>query len=116
MRFDPQAGVTSLAEQESGRRRRGRLGQEAVISNIGTVMDLSTAGMRVRCRRLPRGEKFTVQIRGLGNEVKVQGRVAWQRRYGLFRREAGIAFIDVGPELARMITELGTVNRKRRTI
>ena len=75
MRLNPQAGITNL-KTESGRRRRGRVGQEAVICNIGAVMDLSTAGMRVRCSKIPKGE-FIAHLTGLGMEIKVKARIAW---------------------------------------
>jgi len=114
MRLNPQAGITEV-RAESGRRRRWRVGQEAVLCNIGTVADLSTAGMRVRCRRVPKGE-FTAHLVGLGGEVTVKGRVAWVKRYGLFRKECGVQFLDVTPELARQITALGMTNRNRLTI
>lgn len=114
MRLNPQAGVTEV-RTESGRRRRGRVGQEAVICNLGPVSDLSTAGMRVKCHRVPKGE-FVAHLVGLGGEVNVRGRVAWVKRCGLFRKECGIQFMDVTPELARQITALGMTNRNRLTI
>ncbi len=114
MRLNPQAGITEI-RTESGRRRRGRVGQEAVICNIGMVSDLSTSGMRVRCRRVPKGE-FIAHIVGLGTEVKIKGRVVWVRRYGLFRKECGVQFVDVTPELARQVTALGMTNRNRLSI
>ena len=86
-----------------------------MICNIGSVVDLSTAGMRVRCARVPKGE-FIAHLTGLGMELKVKARIAWVKRYGLFRKEAGVQFIDVSPDLAKQITALGMTNRNRLSI
>jgi hypothetical protein len=115
MHFDPRAGIMKTGGAD-GRRRRGRLGQEAVISDIGTVVDLSCAGMRVKNAKIPKGEEFPIRIMGLGTDLTVRGRLAWIRKRGLFSKEAGIEFIDVTEEIARQITSLGMNNRCRRTI
>jgi hypothetical protein len=115
MHFDPRAGITK-ADVDNGRRRRGRLGQEAVISDIGSVIDLSCGGMRVKNAKIPKGEEFPIRIMGLGVDLTVRGRLAWIRKRGMFSKEAGIEFVDVTPEMARQITALGMNNRRRRTI
>jgi hypothetical protein len=112
MRFDPRAGVTDLRQDETGRRRRGRIGQESVLCDHGPVLDLSAAGMRIACRRVPRGD-FTTRIHGLGIQLTVRCRVAWSKKAGFFRREVGIEFVDMNPKTAEQITRLGMINRDR---
>ncbi len=118
MRFHPRAGLTNPGGDDDGkpgRRGRGRLGQEAVVSSIGKVIDLSPDGMRACCRRPPKDE-FAIQIIGLGEEFEVRGRVVWSKRRGLFQYEVGIEFIDVSDDMASRINRLGMTNRHRRAV
>ena len=114
MQIDPQAGVTDLPEQ-SDVRRQGRLGQEAVVCDLGVVLDLSTAGMRLRCSRVPKKD-FTTKLVGLGSEVTVKGKVVWSKRAGLFKKLCGIEFVGLTDQDRDKITRMGMTNRKRRTI
>jgi hypothetical protein len=115
MRFDPQAGLTNPRDGDDNpsRRRRGRLGQEAVISSIGTVLDLSPDGLRAMCRRLPEEGEIAIQITGLGGELEVMGRMVWSKRHGRSKFEVGIEFVDVSGDLARQINDLAMINRHR---
>jgi len=117
MRFDPQAGVTKLGPASGGtRRKHGRLEQEAVMSGLGQVLDLSASGMRVLGRKsVPRGE-FTTWIRGLGVSMTVRARVAWSKRRGMLRQELGLQFVNVTPDVARQLTDLAMSNRLRRAV
>lgn len=114
MQIDPQAGVTDLNDKHDVR-RQGRLGQEAVVCDLGVVLDLSTAGMRLRCSKIPKDE-FTTKLIGLGSEVTVKGRVVWNKRAGLFKKLCGIEFVDLTDQDRDKITRMGMTNRKRRTI
>ena len=115
MRFDPRAGLTRMSQRGSGRRRHGRLEQEAVACGLGSVVDLSASGMRVIGRRVPQGQ-FTTWIRGLGVETTVNARAAWSKRIGLFRYEIGVQFANVTPETAKQLAALAMNNRLRRAV
>jgi len=115
MRFDPQAGVTDLKETNIGRRRHGRLEQEAVRCSLGHVVELSASGMKIRCRKVRR-DVVDVHIWGLGSELTVKGRIVWSKRIGFFKHEAGVQFLDMTPELVRKVTTMGMTNRDRRAI
>ncbi|NNF43762.1 MAG: PilZ domain-containing protein [Phycisphaerales bacterium] len=107
--------MTNLAEPTTGRRRRGRLSQEAVICDRGQVVDLSSTGMRLRCSRVPKGI-FETTLRGLGSEVSLKCKVVWTRRAGLFKKLCGIEFIDLDDGDAQRITRMGMINRDRRSV
>ena len=115
MRFDPQAGLTGLTPGGKQRRRHGRLEQEAVTCDLGTVLDLSASGMRIGSRRVPKGD-FVVCIRGYDIAVVVTGRLAWQKKVGLFRHELGVEFIDLTEEMSRQLNSLAMNHRQRRVI
>ena len=116
MRFDPQAGVTSLEDAEEKRRRSGRLALEQVCCDLGAVLDLSSHGMRVRARKsLQEGDIRVVILEGLGGTLGMKSRVVWIKRNGMFRHEIGFEFMDVDPDLARKLTQMAMANRRRRT-
>lgn len=115
--FNPQQGV--LTEQspgaKSGRRRTGRLETESVASNLGAVLNLSSGGMRVLCRRTPRNPVH-VELVGCGAHLKLRGEVAWVQRIGFFQKIVGIHFIDVTEEQTSLLTSLAMTNTIRRMI
>lgn len=116
--FDPRAGVTNSNGSQydtDGRRRSGRLEQEAVRCQLGPVVNLSVGGMRVVCRKVPRGE-MDIILYGPDEPTKVRARVAWWKRTGLFKYEAGFQFLDVDETMARKLTSLASSGRRRRTM
>jgi hypothetical protein len=116
MRFDPQAGVTSLDDANEKRRRSGRLALEQVRCELGEVLDLSSHGMRVRSRKAFRvGDVRVIVIEGLGGTLGMKSRIVWIKRNGMFRHEVGFEFMDVDPDLARKLTQMAMANRRRRT-
>lgn len=97
------------------RRSHGRLQQDTLACDMGPVSDLSAGGMRLICRRVPKGE-FTVTLYDAGERVEVTAQVAWSRRIGFFKHEVGVQFINVDAEMARRLTTAATNNRVRRAI
>ena len=114
MRFDPQAGIYRNADVVN-RRRAGRFELEDVTCDLGPVLDLSSGGMRVRCRQAPSGI-FPVRLCGLGGELVVRAQVAWVKRNGLFKREVGLQFLDVTPDIARHLSQMAMSSRRQRTM
>ena len=114
MRFDPQAGIFKNSDTLN-RRRAGRFELEDVKCDLGPVLDLSSGGMRIRCRQAPRGI-FPVRVCGLGGELVVRARVAWVKRNGLFKREVGLQFVDVTPDVARHLAQMAMSSRRQRTM
>ncbi|UCD75044.1 MAG: PilZ domain-containing protein [Phycisphaerales bacterium] len=115
MRFDPKAGVVRPIIQRDTRRRRGRLGQEGLTSSHGPVLDLSSGGARVMCRRVPKGAVI-LELVGAGGVFRLKAHVAWSRKIGLFKYEVGFEFDDVPPDVARKLTTLATDHRTRRAV
>ncbi len=113
MRFDPQAGLTRLLRRSNNRRTGGRLEQEAVICDLGQVLDLSVTGMRVQCRRTPK-EKFSTHLCGLGVQMTVHGRVVWSKKIGLLKHEIGVESISLSAEATTQLTPMAMNNRFRR--
>lgn len=114
MRFDPKAGVYQKADIVN-RRRAGRFELEDVTCDLGPVLDLSAGGMRIRCRHVPDGI-FPVRVKGLGGEVVVKAQVAWVKRESLFKREVGLQFVEVTPDMARSLSQMAMSSRRQRTM
>jgi hypothetical protein len=95
-------------EGSAEHRRHGRVMCQGVECSIGDVADLSASGMRVTTRfKLPeRGEVFVVTIQTMEGPLAILSRVRWSRRKGLFMREAGLEFFDVGPRTRAVLCEL----------
>jgi hypothetical protein len=97
------------------RRRSGRLPQEALMSNLGLVLDLSGGGMCVLTRSPPKG---VVQVTLEGHPLPgpLYATVTWSKRVGLFMRELGLRFESVTPETSQVLTQIASMHRYRRVI
>jgi hypothetical protein len=114
MRFVLLPGLKHSQEREN-RRRCGRLPQDTLSCNLGTVLDISATGMRVLGVRVP-GHGVKVKIRGVRFPQTLRAKVTWSKRLGLFRHEVGLEFLDVSPETAKVLTAIAIDGRKRRAI
>jgi hypothetical protein len=115
MRFDPQAGITQLVADVLGRRAQPRVRQETLHSTLGQVLDISSGGARILTRERIAG-LIEFRIFDSAESIIVTAEVLWTRRIGLFKREIGLRFVDLSPEIAAGLTRLATSHRDRRSI
>jgi len=96
-----QLGADKRAEQ----RRHGRVVCQDITCSIGDVQDLSASGMRVRTRyKLPEeGNVFVITLLTPDGPLAILSRVRWIKRVGLFAREAGLEFFDLGPKSKQVL-------------
>jgi hypothetical protein len=89
-------------------RRHGRVLCQEIACSIGDVLDLSASGMRVRTKfRLPiNGEAFVVTVNSPDGPIAILCRLRWIKRAGIFAREAGLEFFEVGPKSRAILNEL----------
>lgn len=110
MRFarNTNADVPDKGPEQPEHRRHGRVVCQGVESNVGDVLDISASGMRIITRyKLPeKGEVFVVTVETMQGPLAILSRVRWSRRKGLFQREAGLEFFDVGPRTRSVLAEL----------
>jgi len=113
MRFD----FLWLGRQRNKRgkdsRQHGRLHQELLECNLGSVLDASAGGMRVlSSERPPRRVEITFEGYSLPGVLEAE--VAWQRELPDHKWELGLKFIGVTPEINDALTAIGRDNRIRR--
>ncbi len=105
----PRAVQNLLAQRAQGirnRRASGRLKSAGTLRcNLGTVVDLSSTGLRISCGRRRKGT-LKVRLTTSRRRVVLYARVVWSKRTGLFRHECGLEFIEVTPELAAELTQI----------
>ena len=90
------------------RRREARLRQRALESSLGSILDLSRGGVRVRTRSRLRGTVTLVIYNNQGPHVQVRARVAWCTRLGFRRHMAGLEFMDPPGKIVRELMKIGT--------
>jgi hypothetical protein len=93
----------------SNARRAGRVRMEMVSSTLGEVLDLSATGARIRCSRKPdfaQGSELSVELDGIDGPFAVQAKVAWIRRAGLRKHEAGLEFVEPTDEVRKQLAAL----------
>ncbi len=115
MQFNPQTSLTRFIGRREGRRVPGRLPQESLECDLGPVLDMSSGGMRVLCRRPYEGE-VQIHVEGYDVVLTIQARVAWVQKLGFRRFEIGLAFLDIDEDVAQMLTRVSTIHRERRAI
>lgn len=82
---------------------------DSLDSDLGTVVDLSSVGMRVASKGKPNlqvGQSGRIKIRSGQGALSVTGRVVWIRRKGLRKFEMGIEFIHVKKSLTTALSQL----------
>jgi len=107
-----------MSTLEAEQRRHGRLNCSLLDCHLGTVVDFSRSGLRVRCRRRQPepGELVLLKLTCFGLSFKVWARVIWVKKSGLFRHDVGMSFVEVSPQLAFKINEIARVAVDRHVI
>ncbi len=95
-------------EGDSNRRRRGRVKSTgSVTSNLGSVLDISSGGLRVLSKTKVEGEG-RVELILPTDRVIVPARVAWCHKVAFRKYVVGLEFINLTPELTQKLAEIGT--------
>ena len=79
------------------RRHRGRISVQGIATELGKVVDLSVAGMRIVCGKHKPAERevLDLELRHPDGSVPIRGRTVWVRRMSRGHHELGISFEDV---------------------
>jgi PilZ domain len=108
--IDPQgSGKHRAGVAGSNRRRRGRVRVVGFQSSLGEIADISASGFRVKTRLGPitrPGGTLALVLDTPRGPIEVDVRVAWWKRVGWFRYEAGMEFEGIRPEVRAAIAEL----------
>ncbi|QYU66288.1 PilZ domain-containing protein [Leptolyngbya sp. 15MV] len=98
-----------ITMQVSNARRHGRVRCVLVESSLGTLVDISASGCRVRLRHrsaVEVGQQVPLKIQGVDGPFEVEIRLAWIRRVGWFRYEAGLEFVNLTGVLRQHLANL----------
>ena len=105
------SGIKATFAQEEGdsdRRRRGRVKcAGSVTSNLGSVLDISSGGLRVLSKTKVEGEG-RVELISPTDRVILPARVVWCHKVAFRKYVMGLEFINLSPELTQKLTEIGT--------
>lgn len=95
-------------------RRAGRVRLHSIVCTIGTVLDVSASGMRVRCTiRVPAiGTKVCTMLSTPEGPLELQGHVVWTKKCGWITHEAGIRFDDMMPPVRQALMRLARMAGK----
>jgi hypothetical protein len=95
---------------ETGQRQTPRVSGlclSEVLCSAGRVIDVSTRGMRIQCRRRWKtGQKRTITLIEGSLMVRVEVECVWCRKVGTLKHTAGLAFTTVSPESAEMLNQI----------
>jgi len=96
-------------------RRAGRLPQDTLACNLGIVLDISAGGMRVLCSKMP-PRRTEIVLLGHNLPGPLVAEITWYKRVGFFKREVGMQFVNVTPQIANCLTSIARDNRTRRAV
>ena len=103
---------TNRRRSRTERRESGRLYQETVACNLGSVINLSAGGLRLLSRRRLNGI-LSVELWDTHQGLRLRGKVAWCRRIGFRKHEVGVEFLNITPDIAGDLAAIATDNRKQ---
>ena len=81
------------------RRGSGRLNQETVACNLGSVINLSAGGLKLLSHRRLNGI-LSLELWDTRRGLKLRGKVVWCKRIGFRKHEVGVQFLDITPDIA----------------
>ena len=84
------------------RRSHIRIPQSELHCSLGRVQDISPAGVRVSCRRSPKGA-VAFELNTTIDPIQVQAEVMWSRRLGFRKHEIGLSFNQPSLEVAQLV-------------
>lgn len=95
---------------ENGQRQGPRVSGvclRELLCSAGRVVDVSTRGMRIQCRRRWKpGQKRTITLIEGSMLVRVEAESVWCRKVGTMRHTVGLAFTTVSPESAELLSQI----------
>ena len=100
---------SNRAAGASGRKRKtNRFSTDLLTCSLGSIVDLSGGGIRLRGEGKPcvaKGQVVPVTLQSPQSRLTMRGRVSWVRSRGVRNRtfEVGIEFTDVRPELVEAL-------------
>lgn len=100
---------TPPSASEGNNRVTGRLRPGNLTCDIGKVMDISSGGMRIRCRGKPKmapGQLFPTHVHAPGGHIRLICHVVWRNKIRFRRWELGLRFVDMTPELRSALSVL----------
>lgn len=110
-----------LRKRPRGKRARDRRRQRRIDSDtrqltcaLGSIADLSLAGMRVSATQKPPlkvGQKLEFAVQAGRHYLVVQGRIIWRRRQGADRHDFGVQFVHIDPKVAVQLVTLACYGR-----
>jgi hypothetical protein len=109
MQFNPKSsdGHSPKARDPGRKRVHGRLLQQDLQSNLGTVLDVSAGGLRILSDRPLIGE-VTVELPVDEPRVQIAARVIWTKEGAHEAWEVGLQFIGMTPEVSRELAGMAT--------
>jgi hypothetical protein len=118
----PSFGLPSLAmfrrpnhDQRDGQRETPRHRQTGLACNLGEVLDLSTSGMRVRCRHTLDG-RIDIVLTDYTRQGQLTADVAWMKPVGNFHYEVGLKFRKLTRAMSSRLGSIAMAHRFRRAI
>ncbi|MCA9292552.1 MAG: PilZ domain-containing protein [Phycisphaerales bacterium] len=90
-------------------RRAGRLRCLDVQCDLGTVINISASGLRVRCRHRPLLElekAFAMDVSSTFGRFRVAAKAKWMVKRGWFKHEIGLEFVEIGPGGREILGEI----------
>ncbi|MGI9014979.1 MAG: PilZ domain-containing protein [Phycisphaerales bacterium] len=99
------------------RRAVEREAVDALRCNLGSVLDLSSQGMRIVADRSPQADvPLGIELVAMDKTLNLRGRVQWIQRVGQFKVECGISFERTTREQTRQLEILARMSRAGRKL
>jgi hypothetical protein len=115
MRGDHPPRERGTHKPNGNKRQHGRLPQELLQCNLGEVINLSSGGIRVRAKEPPVAwVEITFEDFPLPGVLTAE--LLWTLKVGRRTYESGLAFKNKSDAVNRVLTEIASMFRFRRTM
>ena len=99
-------------EVSSERRSATRIPQVELQCSLGQVLDITSTGLRVLCKRVPKDKWVKFNLNSTVDPIPVHAKIVWTKKVRFRRHEIGLRFVESSSEIDKLVQRCSTLDGK----
>ena len=99
-------------KESSDRRSERRIPQVELQCDLGQVLDITSTGLRVLCKRVPKDKWVKFDLNSTVDPIPVQAKIVWTKHVRFRRHEIGLRFVEPSSEIDKLVQRCSRLDGK----